>query len=310
MKSPKGNKLLNGKVKLNITYFLLTLPGMICLIMLGFVPCFGLLLAFKNFNYLDGILGSPWVGFKNFQAFFKTNDFYRVVGNTVMYNLVWTFLVNIFLAALVAIALYDVRKKALNKAYQTTLLIPGFVSAVAMSYAVYIFLSHENGLINRALTALGKTPIQWYNEPKYWPFIITVVVAVTQIGMASLYFYSALLSVDTQLFEAAEIDGAKKLKQLWYISIPELMPMMCMVLIGRMGQILASGLDPFYSLTLQSTALYPTTDVLATYLYRGMTQSSIGVTTAISLFTNLVGIIMITLSNTVVKKINPEMAMY
>ena len=145
----------------------------------------------------------------------------------------------------------------------------------------------------------------------YGYFIINYRVRIWQsAGWGTILYIASLSGVDPSLYEAAEIDGAKKLKQLWYISIPELMPMMCMVLIGRMGQILASGLDPFYSLTLQSTALYPTTDVLATYLYRGMTQSSIGVTTAISLFTNLVGIIMITLSNTIVKKINSEMAMY
>lgn len=310
MSSQLEKKNAKKNTKANASYFALSMPGMLSLLFITIVPCFGLLLAFKEYNYVDGILGSPWVGFDNFIAFFKTNDFVRVLGNTLFYNITWTLVINIGLAAVVAIMLYDVRNKYVNKLFQTCLLIPGFVSSATLSYVAYTFLAHENGILNRLFEMLGMDTIMWYNEAQYWPLILTIVQAWSQMGLASLYFYSAMLSIDTQVFEAASIDGAGKFRQIWHIAIPELLPMVCMVLITRMGVIMSSGVEPFYSLTLNSSALYETTDVLGTYLYRGLSGSSLGITTAISLFQNVVGVILLVTSNTIVKKINEDMALY
>ena len=308
--SIQHNQKNKTKKRSNVSYFMLSMPGMLALLFVSIVPCFGLLLAFKEYNYVDGIFGSPWVGLENFIAFFKTNDFVRVLGNTLFYNITWTVVINIGLAAVVAIMLYDVRNARVNKLFQTCLLIPGFVSSATLSYVAYTFLAHENGLVNGLLEIFGADPIMWYNEAKYWPLILTLIQAWSQMGLASLYFYSAMLSIDTQVFEAASIDGAGKFRQIWHIAIPELLPMVCMVLITRMGAVMTSGVEPFYSLTLNSSALYETTDVLGTYLFRGLSGSSLGITTAISLFQNVVGVILLVTSNTVVKKLNKDMALY
>ena len=171
-----------------------------------------------------------------------------------------------------------------------------------MSYAVYIFLSHENGLINRALTAMGKTPIQWYNEPEYWPFIITVVVAVTQIGMASLYFYSALLSIDTQLFEAAEIDGAGKFKQALFITLPGLMPTVGMLLILKMGSLFGSSFELVYGL---QNPIGWTQEVISTVVYKnGIGRGEYSISTALSLMQGAVALILTFTTNHISKKLS------
>ena len=303
-------KIKKSKFRSNIVYSVMALPGMLALLLFTFVPCYGLLLAFKEYNYAKGILGSPWAGFDNFIAIFKTDGIWRLLRNTIFYNITWTLLVNIILAMIVAIMLYDVRNKYVNKVFQTCMLIPAFVSTSALAYATYTLLSHDYGLINQVLEFFGKEAIQWYNEAQYWPVILTLVNAFANVGMASLYFYSAMLNIDIHLFEAASIDGAGKFKQIWYVVLPELMPMAAMVLILRMGSVVSSGVEPFYSLTLNSSALYETTDVLGTYLFRGLSGTDIGVNTAISLAQNLVGIILVVTTNKIVKKINSDMALY
>ena len=153
-------------------------------------------------------------------------------------------------------------------------------------------------------------PVKWYSEYKYWPAILIIVETWKQAGFASLYFYAALLSIDTSLFEAASLDGAKRLKQIWYISIPELKPMACITIIMRLGQILSADFGLFYQVPMDQGALYETTDVLATYLLRGLQGGAYGATAAVGLFQSVVGLILVLGSNAVIKKISPENAMF
>lgn len=294
----------------NVPYFFLSLPAILWLIFFHYTPVFGIVLAFKDYNYIGGILGSPWVGFKNFEAFFKSNDWITVIRNTLCYNIGWALIINITLGAIVALMLFDVTKKFFNKGFQLSLLIPNFISWVAVAYMAFLFLSPSSGILNTILNALGLQSINWYNEPKYWPFILTVFNIWKNVGMASLYYYSALLGIDSCLFEAAEIDGAKKFHQIWYISVPELTPMICMTLIMQMGQALGGGMDIFYQLSMNQGALYPATDTIATYLYRGLVGGSVGTTTAVGLMQSVIGVVLMVTTNAIVKKINSEQAMY
>ncbi len=294
----------------NLSYFLLSLPAVLWLILFHYVPVFGVVLAFKKFNYVDGIFGSQWVGFKNFESFFKSNDWLTVIRNTLCYNVGWALLINVALGAVVALMLYDVTRKRFNKGFQTAMLIPNFISWVAVAYIAYLFLSPTTGILNAVLTALGLEPISWYNEPKYWPFILTFFNIWKNVGMASLYYYSALLGIDNSLFEAAELDGAGKFKKIWYISIPQLTPMICITLITQMGQAMGGSMDIFYQLSMNQGALYPATDTIATYLYRGLVGGSVGTSAAVGLMQNVVGLILLISTNAIVKKINSEQALY
>ena len=289
---------------------MLCLPGLLSLVLFHFVPVFGIILAFKKYSYSKGILGSDWVGFKNFEFFFKSNDMVRILRNTVLYNVAWMLLVNIFLGIVVAILLYEVKSRWANKLYQTSMLIPNFISWVAVAYIGYILLSPTEGVLNKAIVAMGGTAVKWYSEPSYWPAILTFFAVWKDVGMASLYYYASLLSIDTTLYEAASIDGAGRFKQIMTISIPECLPMMCMVLILRMGQVMNIGMDIFYQVPMQQSALYETTDVISTYLYRGLASGDIGTTAAVGLFQSLIGVVLLFATNMIIKRVNPENAVF
>lgn len=307
----KNNKL---KYKNNLAYLLFILPGVLSMLLFHYVPVFGMVLAFKEYNYRDGIFGSPWVGLKNFKNFFDSGDMLRVIRNTVGYNIAWMLIVNLLLGMIVAVLLYDVKSKRANKLYQTAMLIPNFLSWVVVAYVGYVILSPTNGVLVMALREMGVNVVNLYSSreaAKYWPYILTLFEIWKDVGMASLYYYAALLSIDTSLYEAAALDGAGKIKQMLYVSLPELMPMASMVLILRMGQVLAGGMDIFYQMTLDSGALYSTTETLAVYIYHGLAgKYTIGVTSAVGIFQSLVGLILLIVTNTIIKRINPENSVY
>lgn len=294
----------------NIPYLLLVLPGFVWLIFFHYVPITGIVLAFKNFNYIQGIFGSPWVGFKNFETFFKSNDCWRIMRNTIGYNLAGMLIVSLLFSMIVALLLYEVTRPKWNKCFQISIMIPNFISWVAVAYIVFIFLSPENGILNSIITAAGGKSVNWYSESGVWPFILIMVSIWKNAGFASLYFYAALLAIDTSLYEAAELDGAKKRQQLFYITIPHLTPMICMTLVMNMGKIIGGGMDLFYQVPMNSSAVYSTTDVIATYIYRGLVGGNVGVTAAVGLFQSVVGVIMLLTTNAIIKKMDPEQAVF
>ncbi len=295
---------------INIALTGMALPAFLALVVFNVVPMFGVVMAFKNYRYADGIWGSAWAGLQNFKYIFSTDDIFIVLRNTIGYQVVTMLLMNILGGAVFALILYEVKNSKLNRAYQTISILPSFISMVVVGYLGYMFLGYDNGILNQLIEKVGMNPIAWYSEAGYWPFIILLVEIWKMIGMAALYFYASLLSIDTELFEAAKIDGAGKLKQIWYVSVPELLPMTCIVLINGLGHVLGSNFDLFYNLPMNSEALYKTTDVLSTYLYRGLADGTYGPSSAIALFQSVVGFIMIIATNALIKKIDPDKAMF
>ena len=185
----KGNKLKIKKgnsFKQILPFWLMSLPALLYLIVFNYLPMFGVVLAFKDYNYASGITGSPWVGFKYFKYFFTSNDAVRVLRNTVLYNLVFLVLIGLFFGMLLAILLYEIRSKFANKLYQTAMLIPFFLSYVIVAAIAYMFLSPSSGFLNTALKQLGANPVKWYSVPKYWPFILIFIETWKQAGLASL----------------------------------------------------------------------------------------------------------------------------
>ena len=309
LKKGNLNDSRNG-FKKSVPYILLSLPAMLYLFIFNYLPMFGIVLAFKDYRPALGILKSKWIGFQYFEYFFSSNDAGRVLRNTILYNLVFLLVIGLFFGMLLAILLYEIRSKFCNKMYQTAMLLPFFLSYVIITAICYMILSPTSGFLNSLLTSFGMNPVKWYSEYKYWPAILIIVETWKQAGFASLYFYAALLSIDTSLFEAASLDGAKRLKQIWYISIPELKPMACITIIMRLGQILSADFGLFYQVPMDQGALYETTDVLATYLLRGLQGGAYGATAAVGLFQSVVGLILVLGSNAVIKKISPENAMF
>lgn len=297
------------RIKRNIPLCLMAAPALILLIMFNYVPMFGLILSFKDFSYRKGILGSDWVGLKNFKYIFNSGEIAVTIRNTIFYHLAFTIVITCA-GILFGIMLYFVKSKKMSKFYQNVISIPFLVSYTVIAYILYIFLKGDGGLLNTLITKLGGETIAWYIEPMYWPFILVLANLWFGGGIKSIYYYSAFMAIDNSVFEAADIDGAKLHHKIFKIMLPSIAPTICVLLIMDLGKILQSDFTLFYSLTMDSSALYSVTDVLATYEYRGLTMGNIGTTTALGLFTSVVQIIATLSVNKIVKKISPDNALF
>lgn len=287
----------------------LCLPAMLFTVIFHYIPIFGVILAFKDYNYIDGIFKSPWVGFENFEFFFSSNDAVKVIFNTIAYNVVFMVL-EMLLGVVLALLMYEVNHKGMLKYIQTTTSIPYTLSVVIIAYIVYAILSYDYGFANNLISSFGGERILWYSSPQYWPVILTVTHLWQMLGFGCLLYYASLVAVDQQLFEAAAIDGAGRFKQVIHISIPALVPIICLKIIMGVGNVINSSLGLFYQVPMDSSALYPATDVISTYVLRGLQTGSIGVTTAVGLFQNVCGFILLIASNAIIKKIRPENALF
>lgn len=203
---------------------LMTLPGVIYLFINNYIPMYGVILAFKNYNYVDGIWGSEWAGLDNFKFLFNSQDAYVITRNTFLYNFVFIVL-NLVLAVLAALLINEIRDKVITRFYQSTFLLPHIISMVVVAYLVYSFLNVESGLVNRLIAKwFGAETVSWYGEPRYWPYILVIVNAWKNVGYLSVIYFAAIIGIDKEYYEAATIDGASKWKQMTRITIPLITP--------------------------------------------------------------------------------------
>ncbi|MEW9502204.1 ABC transporter permease [Jeotgalibacillus marinus] len=302
-------------IKDNSVWLLMVLPGTIWFLLFSYFPMFGTVIAFKNFRYdPDGffasILNSEWVGFENFKFLFSTNDAYIITRNTILYNLVFIFL-GLVLAVFVAIVLNEIANKKLAKIYQTGMLFPHFLSWVVVSYFVFSFLSVDKGLINNTLSWFGVDAISWYSEPEYWPYILVFMSMWKGVGYGSIVYLAAIVGIDRNYYEAALIDGANKWNQIRFITIPMITPLMIILTIMNIGRIFNSDFGLFYQVPRDSGTLYPVTNVIDTFVYRGLTtMGEVSMSTAAGLYQSVVGFILVLLTNYLVKKIDKEYALF
>lgn len=287
----------------------LALPTVIFVIIFNYIPLYGLILPFKDFNVAQGLFGSEWCGLQNFKFLFGGKSIMTALRNTVCYNLAFIVLGKA-IPLILALMLFEVSKKYV-KVLHTMYLLPYFISMVAVAYIVNAFLNMDAGLVNMALEKLGIEKIMWYNEPKYWPYIITVTSIWKGAGYVTIIYYAALMSVDTELFEAAAIDGAGRFKQILYISIPLIRTMIVLTVIMDIGKIFNSDFGMFYNIPMNSTLLYETTDTIDTFIYRAlMTTGDVGMSSAACAFQAVVGFILVVATNLVVNKVDPDSALF
>lgn len=305
-----NNKLTRRRYfRENAPLILLALPGILMLLLFSYLPMFGIIIAFKDFKYPMGILGSRWVGFENFEFLFSSDYIYGVIGRTAGYHILLESF-NILCSVIVAILLYEITSKKLIKTYQTAILLPSFISFVLVAYIVFTLLSHEFGILNKLIESMGGTAVQWYNEPKYWPVILLITNLWKGVGYSTLLYYATIIGIDTSLFEAAEIDGANKWQLIRHITIPALVPIVCLMMTLSVGSIMSGNFDLFYQVPRQSAALYSTTDIMNTYIYRSLTTGNISTSGAVALFQSVVGTIMVLLTNGIIRKVSPDNAMF
>lgn len=291
--------------------FLMVLPGFIYLFINNYLPMFGIIIAFKNINYRKGILGSDWIGLKNFEYLFKTSDAFTITRNTILYNGLFIIL-NLALAIAVAILLNEIKNKFLSRFYQSVVLLPYLISMVIVAYLVLSMLNVDNGFMNHhVLPILGIEPISWYGEAKYWPYILTIVNIWKGVGYLCIIFLAAIVGIDHEYYEAATIDGAGKWMQIRTITVPLLMPTITIMALLGIGRIFYSDFGLFYQVPLNSGPLQSTTDVIDTYVYRGlMNLGDIGMSSAAGLYQSVVGFVLVIISNYLVGRRNRERALF
>lgn len=308
MKNIKKRKTKRVKSS-DIQLLLLTLPVLVFFVIFHYIPMFGVIIAFKDYSYAEGMLGSKWIGLKNFEFFFKSQDAWLLTRNTVGYALLFL-VVGTFAAVMIALLLNEVRSKKAIKVYQTSMILPYFLSWVIVSYITYILFNPKLGALNQFFQSIGMEGIDWYSETKYWPFILTIVNTWKGIGMNSIFYYSALLGIDPSLYEAATIDGASRGQQMRNISLPALIPTITILTILSLGNVFRGDFGLFYQIPRNVGLLYPVTDVIDTYIYRGLRFGDVGITAAVGLFQSVVGMVTVVIANGIVRKISPDNAMF
>ncbi|WP_091232695.1 ABC transporter permease [Anaerobium acetethylicum] len=285
------------------------LPGLVYLFINNYMPLPGLIVAFKQYNAKLGIYGSKFIGFKNFEYLFKTTDAWVITRNTILYNIAFI-IVNTVMAIMVAVILSELNGKR-KKAYQSLILLPNLISTVIIGYLVFAFLSVENGFANNTILPLfGKEPIDWYSEPRYWPFIIIFVSAWKSVGYNCIVYLATIMGFDRSYYESALVDGATRWKQFQYITLPLLKPTIIMLTLMAVGRIFYSDFGLFYQVPMNQGALYSVTNTIDTYVYRGLLQlGNISMSAAAGLYQSIVGFILVLSANMLVRRLDKDSAL-
>lgn len=307
LKTHVNKRKLNKRI---LSLYTMMLPGFIYIFINNYMPLPGLSIAFKRFDYSKGLWNSPWVGFGNFTYLFKTKDALVMIRNTLGYNFAFILLGNL-LAVLVAIMLNFIKGNMNKKVYQTLILIPYLLSTVVVSYIVYSFLGQESGFLNNILVSLGQKKISWYTEAKYWPFILTLVHLWKNFGYSSILYYAAVIGIDSALYEAAMVDGAGRLRQVWHVTLPGLKNTIITMVLLQIGKMFYSDFGLFYQVPMNSGALIDVTNTIDTYVYRGLIAlGDISMSSAAGVYQSVIGFLLVIAANWITNKLSKENALF
>jgi len=304
------NQSVKIKKKWNLSeqfqHWSLCIMPMLLVFVFCYIPMGGIIIAFKDYRYDQGIFGSRWVGLNNIKFFFESSEFFRITWNTISMNILFIF-VGILCAVVVAILLFELKHRITTMAFQTIMITPHFLSWVIVSYMVYAFLNPEYGILNRTLQLAGIGKIDWYSKPELWPGILLISFIWKNVGMDSILYYATLMGIDSSLFEAAYLDGANEWQKARYITFPCLIPIITLLTILKIGSIFRADFGLFYQIPRDVGALYQTTDVIDTYIFRNLrTLGNIGMSSAVGLLQSLVGFVLVMITNHLSKKIDPD----
>ncbi len=288
-------------------HVIMALPAFLVLFFIMYVPMAGLVMAFKKFNFNDGIWGSPWNGLDNFKFLLASKaTFITITRNTVLYYLLFT-AVGTLLNVVLAIAIDQLLLKKMAKTMQTLMIIPVFISYAAVQFIVYAFISTDTGILNNSL---GLTT-RFYSSPQLWPWILLIVKIWKDTGYGSVLYMSVLSGIDSELYEAADIDGANKWQSIIHITLPSLIPMITVMLLLSVGNVMRSDTGLFYQVTRNSGLLYDYTQVIDSYVLNAiLSNPNFGFTAATSFFQSIVGLLLMLFANFMVRKIEPENALF
>ena len=293
-----------------IQLLLMTLPAAVIILLYNYLPMLGLGIAFQNFRVDRKIWENEFVGFKNFEFLFTSQDAFRIIRNTIGLNLLFIVTV-LFISVTFALMLNEIKHRGFIKCVQTVMFFPYFLSWVVASYMLYAFLNMDLGIVNNFLGLIGQEKIMWYAQAQYWPFIMVLAFVWKNGGYYTVIYYAGLMGIDSEYYEAASIDGATKWQQIRYISLPLLKPLITVMVLLQIGKILFADFGMFLNLPMQNGALFSTTDVIDTYVFRAFrVTGQVGLASAAGFVQSIVGFLMVFTANWIVRRKDPDNALF
>lgn len=292
------------------TILLMLTPAVLFFLLFAYIPMVGIILAFKQYNYAGGVFGSPWNGLDNIRFFFESGDAWRVTRNTALYNIAFI-VINNLLQIFAAILLFEVGGKWFRKITQSVLFLPYFISWVVVGAIAYNLLNYDIGTVNVILKGFGMEPIDIYNTPAYWPYILVIVSAWKGLGYGTVMYLAAITSIDTEMYEAAEIDGANIFQRIMKVTIPNLYPTVIILVLLAVGNIFRGDFGMFYNMIGNNGLLFSATDVIDTFVFRSLISSNdIGMSAAAGVYQSVLGFTTIMLVNYAVRKHDKDRALF
>lgn len=308
----KINKKRSGKRILKyLPFYLMALPAVAYFIINNYIPMGGLILAFEKYTVSGGMFGSEKVGLRNFEFLFRSADSWLITRNTLLYNLAFIVLGTI-ISILTAYFLHELKSKISRKIYQTIILFPGLLSIIIVSYLANALLAGDAGFINNhILIPLGLEPVSFYSEKKWWPFILIFVHFWQSTGTSCILYLANMSAIDPSLYEAASMDGASSFQCFTRITIPCLVPTIITLTILSVGKIFNSDFGLFYQVPMNSGPIIDVTQTIDTYVYRGlMNTANMGMSAAACFYQSIVGFCLVMITNSIVRRISSENAMF
>ncbi|MCL1820885.1 MAG: ABC transporter permease subunit [Oscillospiraceae bacterium] len=301
---------LRRNLKRDYQYYIMALPAVVVMMMFNYLPMTGLVVVFKNYNARDGIYNSPWVGFQNFEFFFKSPmSAIRATTNTLILNSMFI-IVGTVVAITLALFLNEVKNKIFKGAAQSIVFLPYFLSWVVIGSILYALLS-DKGSINTLLLSLGLDKVKWYASPQYWRFILLCTNLWKFAGYSSVIYLAAIANIDTTYYEAATVDGATRARQIFAITIPFLKRTIIILTLMNVGRILYGDMQQIMAQTRNNPILIPTTDIIDTLVYRSiMTSRDFAFASAINLYQSIVGLLIVLLANFLVKRYDEDYRLF
>lgn len=298
------------KIKLDYQLLLLAVPGILFLFVFNYIPMFGVLIAFKDYNVTEGIFNSPWNNFENFKFFLSSDQLARVLFNTIYLNLLFIIFTTLFSVAL-ALLLNELRIKFVKRVSQTIVFLPYFISWVVISMMIDAFLGGQNPLVNSWLTALGIESPNWYTEAGLWPWILTLCRVWQGAGYLAIIYLAVITGISEDIYEAARIDGASRLQIVLRITLPLLVPTIIILNLLAIGRIFYGDFAMVYAIIGDNGPLFPTTDVIDTFVFRALRKlGDLGMASAVGVFQSIAGFIVIITVNWLVRKYSKDSALF
>ncbi|WP_219722012.1 ABC transporter permease [Microbacterium aurantiacum] len=286
------------------------LPAIVFFLVFSYAPLPGIWIAFTNFNYNDGIFGSPFVGLKNFEFLLKSGQLWQLTRNTILYNIAFIVLGNVLQIA-IAVMMNEVRLKYFKKLSQGIMFLPYFISVVLVGVIAFNLLNYDTGALNALIEQTGGDPIKIYSTAGAWPLIIVLVQLWQSTGYGSIVYFAAIMGIDKGLIEAASIDGASAWQRIRHVILPSLKPTFIILLLFSLGGIMHGNFGLFWNLVGNNAALFSTTDIIETSVYRMvMSQNNFTTSTAVGLYQSLFGFAIVLTANWIVRRVNKENALF